>query len=222
MGASAEPRQSDEPAWQGTLFGAQAPALTPLRPERTWLDRSCWIDRQPTWLVGADQLFAEVAQALPWQGGRRPMYDRMVDVPRLTAFLPVDDPRFPDVVAQAALALQLHYAEPFRLVGANLYRHGGDSVAWHADRIGRVEKDPIIAIVSIGGRRSFRLRPMGGGTGLSVPMYGGDLLVMGGACQHRWEHAVPKSRTGEPRISLTFRHRDGRGADDPLRLVAPP
>ena len=35
----------------------------------------------------------------------------------------------------------------------------------------------------------------------------GDLLVMGGACQHQWEHAVPKvARTAGPRLSIMFRH----------------
>ena len=29
---------------------------------------------------------------------------------------------------------------------------------------------------------------------------------MGGACQHDWEHTVPKVRHAEPRISITFRH----------------
>ena len=30
---------------------------------------------------------------------------------------------------------------------------------------------------------------------------------MGGACQHDWEHTVPKVRvTAGPRISITFRH----------------
>ena len=35
----------------------------------------------------------------------------------------------------------------------------------------------------------------------------GDLLVMGGACQHHWEHSVPKTRRPvHPRMSVTIRH----------------
>lgn len=35
----------------------------------------------------------------------------------------------------------------------------------------------------------------------------GDLLVMSGTCQHRFEHSVPKlTRPTAPRLSLTFRH----------------
>jgi hypothetical protein len=29
---------------------------------------------------------------------------------------------------------------------------------------------------------------------------------MGGACQHHWQHSVPKVRSAGPRISITFRH----------------
>ena len=36
---------------------------------------------------------------------------------------------------------------------------------------------------------------------------GGDLLVMGGACQHEWEHTVPKEAgVTAPRMSVTLRH----------------
>ena len=36
---------------------------------------------------------------------------------------------------------------------------------------------------------------------------GGDLLVMGGACQHEWEHMVPKEAgVIAPRMSVTLRH----------------
>ena len=37
-------------------------------------------------------------------------------------------------------------------------------------------------------------------------MNAGDLVVMGGATQHRWEHAIPKRAHAGPRMSLTFRH----------------
>lgn len=210
--------------WQGSLFGHFEPTLTELRPVRDSLDRDCWIDRHDAWILGGDALFCHLHSRLPWQHGRRPMYDRMVDVPRLTSFLPRDDERFPDIVRDAATALGHRYRVEFSLIGANLYRSGRDSVAWHADRIGRLERNPLIAIVSLGARRLFRLRPgrAGDGSPRSVPMYSGDLLVMGGACQHRWEHAVPKVASAGPRMSLTFRHGDAVTAGDPLRRALPP
>ena len=74
--------------------------------------------------------------------------------------------------------------------------------------IGLDVDDPIVVIVSVGAPRPLRLRPRGGGKGraLSFDLGRGDLFVMGGACQHDWEHSVPKVRRAEPRISITYRH----------------
>ena len=67
-------------------------------------------------------------------------------------------------------------------------------------------RNPVIAIVSLGAPRPLRLRPRGAGRSLSWNLGNGDLLVMGGACQHDWEHTVPKVRvTTGPRMSVTFR-----------------
>jgi alkylated DNA repair dioxygenase AlkB len=69
-----------------------------------------------------------------------------------------------------------------------------------------VVTNPVVAIVSLGQPRPFRIRRKGGGASRSWELGHGDLFVMGGACQHDWEHTVPKVRTAEPRISITFRH----------------
>jgi alkylated DNA repair dioxygenase AlkB len=195
--------------WQRSLFGGEDPEPLPVHPHRRQLDSACWLDLQSGWMRGHDQLFDELVAALPWRRDTRPMYDRIVAVPRLTAFLAVGHPCVPPVVRHAAAVLSHHYAVEFSVVGANLYRDGADSVAWHADRIARRVRDPLIAIASLGGCRTLRFRPAEGGEGVGVDMFGGDLLVMGGACQHRWQHAVPKRSHAEPRMILTFRHDDG-------------
>src|SRR5262249_33079312 len=87
----------------------------------------------------------------------------------------------------------------------NYYRDGRDSVAWHADRELRVLDDTLIAIVTLGVRRPFLLRPKGGGRSVDVAPGSGDLLVMGGAAQRDWEHAVPKTARSGPRVSVSFR-----------------
>ena len=208
--------------WQSTLFGSCQPRLADLRHlERVWLDERSWIDISRDVVHGADQLCAAVPADLPWRAYERPMYDRIVTVPRLSAFLGADDPRFPAIVPAIATVLSGRYGEHFDRVGANLYRSGADSVAWHSDRVGRTVLEPLIAIVSLGGSRMFRLRPRGGGPGRSIPLHSGDLLVMGGACQHQWEHCVPKVTRAQPRISLTFRHDSINLADATERFAGP-
>jgi len=83
--------------------------------------------------------------------------------------------------------------------------------------------DTLIAIVVLGTRRPFVLRPRGDWTQRHeadaahdvVLMPGeGDLLVMGGACQRDWLHGVPAATTEAERISLTWRWTSRRGRPD--------
>ena len=105
--------------------------------------------------------------------------------------------------------LSERYCVEFDTAGLNLYRDGSDSVAWHGDRIESRAQEPVVAIVSLGNPRPFRMRPRGGGRSATWVLQPGDLFVMGGACQQHFDHSVPKIRTCGPRISVTFRHRDG-------------
>jgi alkylated DNA repair dioxygenase AlkB len=193
-----------------------APALAPLRPGRTVLSGGAWIDVQPGWLSGADELFGHLVQEVPWRAERRRMYDRTVDVPRLLCFYAEDDPLPHPVLREARAALTAHYAaelrEPFRTAGLCYYRDGRDSVAWHGDTIGRGStEDTMVAIVSVGAPRVLALRPRTGGPALRHQLGHGDLITMGGSCQRTWEHAIPKTaRPVGPRISIQFRPRGVR------------
>ena len=178
------------------------------------LDPCCWVDRVEQLIIGADALFDDVAEQFDWQQGQRLMYGKWMDEPRLTAALEIDDSRVPDVVLQAIKVLEEHYDRGFSGLFCNFYRDGTDSVAWHSDRIGRSNVDPLVAIISLGGPRGFVMRDQSltGERKVSVtwPVHSGDLLVMGGATQHHWEHAIPKQRSAPPRISMTSRA-TGRG-----------
>lgn len=185
--------------------------------ERRDLGDGAWIDIRSGWLTDADDLFDDLMTTVPWRAERRPMYDRVVDVPRLVSFhdLAAEDPPHPRL-ARLRRRLNDIYAgelgEPFTTVGLCLYRNGSDSVAWHGDTIGRSStEDTMVAIVSLGATRTFAMRPRGGGHSLRLPQAHGDLLVMGGSCQRTWEHSVPKtSGCAGPRISIQFRPRDVR------------
>jgi alkylated DNA repair dioxygenase AlkB len=205
------------PGLQSSLFDTPGSiSLRPLAPGRTELGSGAWIDVQPGWLGGADEVFAELVTGVPWQAERRRMYDRFVDVPRLLCFYPEAAPLPHPVLAEARAALSAHYAgelgEPFRTAGLCYYRDGRDSVAWHGDTIGRGStEDTMVAILSVGAARQLALRPRGGGESHRYALGHGDLIVMGGSCQRTWEHAVPKTtRAAGPRISIQFRPRGVR------------
>ncbi|TML11711.1 MAG: alpha-ketoglutarate-dependent dioxygenase AlkB [Actinobacteria bacterium] len=188
-----------------TLFGALEPSVAPMPSfERVVLDDTSWADVVREFLLGADSLFDTLVQQLPFTQSRRLMYDRWVDEPRLSCALDFGDA--PGVVPALARVFDATYGVVFDSCFVNYYRDGHDSVTWHSDRIGRSLLDPMVAIVSLGGPRRFGLRPKGGGPSHGFTLYSGDALVMGGACQHRFEHRVPKMAYAAPRISLSFRH----------------
>jgi len=177
------------------------------RLRRTDLGSGAWIDYLEGWLTDDVEVFDTLVEHAPWRQDRRQMYDRVVDVPRLTAWC-TDPGRLPhSTLVRAFHALNDHYDEPFTSAGLCWYRDGHDSVAWHGDTIRKRRARTEIAIVSLGDARPLQLRPRGGGPSLSFPLGHGDLLVMGGTCQTTWEHAVPKVRHAGPRISVQFRQR---------------
>jgi alkylated DNA repair dioxygenase AlkB len=177
------------------------------------LDDRSWVDIRRGWVTGSDALFRRLSQEVPWHAERRRMYDRVVDVPRLTAFLEATADWPDDGLGAMRDALNAYYRDVlpvgFATVGLCLYRDGHDSVAWHGDTIGAgATSDTLVAIVSLGAPRVLALRPRARGARGThrITMGAGDLLVMGGACQREWEHAVPKTtRPVGPRISLQFR-----------------
>jgi alkylated DNA repair dioxygenase AlkB len=171
----------------------------------------------------ADGWFNELRRGVEWQAERRMMYDREVDVPRLTAHFRLDMPsgRVPAAIVQAAARVKEAVQAPFNSVGLNLYRDGRDSVAPHNDHLDEIRKGSPIALLSLGaGRRMIIRAKEEPRTAIHVDLEPGSLLVMDYRTQLHYTHGVPKTNdpVGE-RISLAFRVKprrdgtaDGRGA----------
>lgn len=203
-------------AWQPSLLDVAESPATDVSYDglvRHHLDETSWVDHCPGWLRGSDALFATLLETGDWKQRTRRMYEGRVLEPRLTAGWSTDaaDPSVPPVLPRMCAELSARYSAGFDRVWVNLYRDGRDSVAWHPDRNGRVHRNPLVATVSLGARRKFQLRPRGGGRiVLTLEPGAGDLVVMGGACQHDWEHCVPKTaKPVGPRMSVTIRHSQG-------------
>jgi len=197
------------PPLQGSLLGAVEPAVDAAFAglRRVHLDSTTWVDHAPGWLRGDQIVFDELHAALDWRQRTVTMYERRLPEPRLTAWWTVGGAAEPlPVLGHARTLLSVRYGEAFDSIGFNCYRHGADSVAWHGDRHRHTVANPVVAIVSAGAARPFRLRPRGGGRSHVFGLGNGDLFVMGGACQQDWEHTVPKVRHAGPRLSITFRH----------------
>ena len=139
------------------------------------------------------------------------MYDREVDVPRLTGHyhLPSFDPTSqpPRAILEAAGEVTARTGVPFTSVGLNLYRDGRDSVAPHNDHLYEIVEGHPIGLLSLGATRRMTIRAKEPPRRvLHVDLEAGSLLMMSWATQLHYTHGVPKTKdaVGE-RISLAFR-----------------
>lgn len=97
----------------------------------------------------------------------------------------------------------------FNSVLANLYRDHRDSMGLHADDEPELGLKPVIASLSLGEERVFRLKHRHDKSikPIRLPLGSGTLLVMRGDTQSNWRHEVPKqTKPCGPRINLTFRY----------------
>jgi alkylated DNA repair dioxygenase AlkB len=119
------------------------------------------------------------------------------------AYVPL--PWIPEV---DALRQKVQHAtgKEFNSVLMNLYRDGNDSVAAHSDAEPEYGRNPVIASLSLGAERLFRMKQINGNARWEITLRHGSLLVMAGETQHNWRHEIPKDPTcNQPRINLTFR-----------------
>ena len=182
--------------------------------ERLQLDETSWVDVGRGWLAGADQLFEELLAGVEWQTSRLFRYDHWVEERRLGASWHRGQPLPHAELAQIHRTVQEVCKVRFEGFGLIQYRDGRDGQGFHRDTDMRWLDDTVIAILSLGARRPWLLRPRGATAAThDIAPGSGDLLVMGGRCQADWEHSVPyltRERVGT-RLSLQWRYTTRRG-----------
>jgi alkylated DNA repair dioxygenase AlkB len=173
------------------------------------------------WLAPAEStaLMATLLREVPWEVHRIRMFGREVASPRLSSWIGdagaayrYSGSRFepkPWLPALSALRdrLQEELDRPFNSVLANRYRSGADAMGWHSDDEPELGPEPLIASISLGASRRFVLRHRRDpAQRLALELEPGSLLLMAGATQHHWKHALPRTtRPVGERINLTYR-----------------
>ena len=174
-------------------------------------DREGGIRYWPQWIdaAQADELFVRLRDDISWHSEQRPMYDRIVDVPRLQATVALASAEPNDRLRQISAHIAAVAPGGYSHVGLNFYRDGHDSVAMHHDRTHDLVEGTPIAILSLGASRDMLIRRQGkGARAVRIMLEPGSLLVMSYASQFTHEHRIPK--TTHPigtRISCAFRAR---------------
>ncbi|MGH8124614.1 MAG: alpha-ketoglutarate-dependent dioxygenase AlkB [Rhodanobacteraceae bacterium] len=163
----------------------------------------------PDWIAPARaaQWFRQLHGGIAWRSQRRMMYERMLDVPRLTAHFRLDDPALPSPLGEIAAGVRASAGALFTSVGLNLYRDRQDSVAPHSDHLDEIVRGQPIALLSLGAMRTMTIRAKHPPRRvLRLELESGSLLLMDYAIQLHYDHAIPKQRAAVgPRISAAFR-----------------
>ena len=201
-------------------FAVDLAAVTLPLPDAALHYRADWLPA-----ADADALFAVLTATIPWERHRLRLFGREIDAPRLSCWIgdlgaayTYSHVRFaprpwPPALATLRARLEIACDARFNSVLANLYLDGRDSMGWHSDDEPELGADPVIASISLGGVRRFRLRARSGGAGLTLELAHGSLLLMAGATQRLYRHDLPKTRAAvAPRINLTFRYVHGARA----------
>ncbi|MDA9090938.1 alpha-ketoglutarate-dependent dioxygenase AlkB [bacterium] len=175
----------------------------------------------PNWLDGqqADKLLATAITKTPWREDMINIAGRRIPVPRLQNWFGAPDTSytysgirlqaqaFPIWMDSVRVAVEQVTGHPFNRALVNYYRHGRDSVDWHADDEPELGVEPLVASLSLGAERVFQLRHNQTKERLSVSLPHGSLLLMGAGIQDYWQHRLAKvSGLEQPRVNFTFRY----------------
>ncbi len=167
----------------------------------------------------SDGLFRRLEQDINWKQEPIKLFGKEVMQPRLTAWYgdAGKSYRYSGITMQPqawndTLLLLKERAETlagrsFNSALLNLYRDGLDSMGWHRDNEKELGPEPVIASLSFGATRIFKLKHMHDKKAvLPIRLEAGSLLLMQGETQQAWLHALPKTTAVKgPRINITFR-----------------
>ena len=165
----------------------------------------------------SDRMFRSILDETPWEARNIILFGREVPQPRLACWygdlaysysgITLDPRPMTPTLLEIKQRCEEEASTQFNSVLVNLYRDGQDSMGLHADDEPELGSEPVIASVSFGAERNFRLRHRETKELQQVFLASGSLLVMSGLSQACWMHDIPKTKKFvEPRINLTFRY----------------
>lgn len=185
-------------------------------------DCDIWYDPGFLSTEDAQAHFNTLLRQTPWRQDDIRIFGKVYAQPRLTALygnnekpysysgIRMEPLAFSPLLSRLKAAIERQTGATFTTCLLNLYRDGKDSNGWHADNEKELGKNPVIASLSLGATRVFKLKHRYDKQQKArLELTSGSLLLMQGPTQHFWLHEIPKTkREVGPRINLTFRKID--------------
>jgi alkylated DNA repair dioxygenase AlkB len=212
--------------------------------ERIALDGTSWVDVSRNWVSGSQRLFNELLTTVPWQTTQLFRYEQFVEERRLSSGWRRGRPLPHPALAEITRTIQRKYRVEFPSFGIIQYRDGNDGQGFHRDTDMRWLDDTVIAVLTLGAKRPWLLRPrenrytndldstgvppqsrFGNSNSVGVGTKGathdlspacGDLLVLGGRCQADWEHSVAYLRSLDVGVRISLQWRAVRKVGEPF------
>ena len=161
-------------------------------------------------------MFEKILNLTPWNKNHITLFGKKYAIPRLESWHGDYSYTYSGIKHEAKIwTPELAFVKKrieqsvniqFNSVLANLYRDGSDSNGWHSDNEKELGENPIIASLSLGANRKFKMRNNQNGEKIDLYLANGSLLIMAGSTQAYWKHTVPKTgKKVSPRINLTYR-----------------
>jgi alkylated DNA repair dioxygenase AlkB len=174
----------------------------------------------------ADALFHYLVSNMNWQQPMMSMYGKQVLIPRKQVYMADSKLNYAysgmaltvepwdAILEKFAARLTKQFEVPFNALLINWYRDGNDSVGWHADDEPELGSNPVIASISLGDDRLFKIKDVVNHKNFELTLNSGSCLLMSGRSQSQYQHCLPKmtnshiGNTVRGRINLTFRYID--------------
>lgn len=165
----------------------------------------------------SELLFKTIVDETPWRNEPIKIFGKEVMQPRLTAWFGEKSYTYSgitmvpypwtDSLIKIKKQVESFSGDAFNTALLNLYRDQNDSMGWHRDNEKELGVNPVIASVSFGETRTFKMKHRElPDLKISLEVKNGSLILMKGSSQHHWLHSVTKTAKEKlPRLNITFR-----------------
>ena len=166
----------------------------------------------------ADELLSHCLKSLPWNQELVQMFGKTHVAPRLSCAVADEGStyryrgsqmtpiQFTPPLDELRTILLNSCNVPFNYLLATKYRSGEDYVGWHSDDERDLVRGVVIANISLGCTRLFRIKSKDGVQSEDIATEHGSLLLMHGDLHHESKHMLSRTKklVGE-RVVLSFR-----------------